>query len=123
MNSMDLATGPLEDTATTDAAPDVSSRAILDSLLDPHFLLKPRRDASGKITDFTIVEANTAAAQPVSTPAGPVTATLSIGVTLARPDETTDTLVARADSAMYRAKHSGRNRIVPFEGEASPLTP
>jgi diguanylate cyclase (GGDEF)-like protein len=65
----------------------------------------------------------TAAAQPVSTPAGPVTATLSIGVTLARPDETTDTLVARADSAMYRAKHSGRNRIVPFEGEASPLTP
>jgi diguanylate cyclase (GGDEF)-like protein len=66
---------------------------------------------------------HTAAAQPVSTPAGPVTATLSIGVTLARPDETTDTLVARADSAMYRAKHSGRNRIVPFEGEASPLTP
>ncbi len=63
MNSMDLATAPLEDTATTDAAPDVSCRAILDSLLDPHFLLKPRRDASGKITDFTIVEANTAAAE------------------------------------------------------------
>ena len=35
MNSMDLATAPLEDTATTDAAPDVSCRAILDSLLDP----------------------------------------------------------------------------------------
>ncbi|MGA1540830.1 MAG: PAS domain-containing protein, partial [Chthoniobacterales bacterium] len=63
MNSMDLATAPLENTATTDAAPDVSCRAILDSLLDPHFLLKPRRDASGKITDFTIVEANTAAAK------------------------------------------------------------
>ncbi len=63
MNSMDLATAPLEDTAMTDAAPDVSSRAILDSLLDPHFLLKPRRDASGKITDFTIIEANTAAAE------------------------------------------------------------
>ena len=59
----------------------------------------------------------TAAAQPVTTPAGPVTATLSIGVTLAHPDESTDALVARADSAMYRAKQSGRNRVVPFNGQ------
>lgn len=58
-----------------------------------------------------------AAAQPVGTPAGPVTATLSIGVTLARADESTDALVARADAAMYRAKQSGRNRVVPFNGQ------
>ena len=60
-----------------------------------------------------------AAAQPIPTPSGPVTATLSIGVTLARPDETTDALVARADAAMYRAKQSGRDRVVPFNDEPS----
>ena len=58
-----------------------------------------------------------AAAQPVSTATGPVTATLSIGVTLAHPDESTDELVARADTAMYQAKQSGRNRVVPFNGQ------
>ena len=58
-----------------------------------------------------------AAAQPVSTATGPVTATLSIGVTLAHPDESTDEFVARADTAMYQAKQSGRNRVVPFNGQ------
>lgn len=64
----------------------------------------------------------TTAAQPIGTPGGPVTATLSIGVTLARPDESTDALVARADAAMYRAKQSGRNRIVPFNDGDDPAT-
>jgi diguanylate cyclase (GGDEF)-like protein/PAS domain S-box-containing protein len=63
-----------------------------------------------------------AATQPVSTPSGPVSTTLSIGVTLKRPDESTDALVARADSAMYRAKQTGRNRVVPFTGEPSTAT-
>ena len=58
-----------------------------------------------------------AASQPVTTPSGPVSTTLSIGVTLAKPDESTDALVARADSAMYRAKQTGRNRVVPFADE------
>jgi diguanylate cyclase (GGDEF)-like protein/PAS domain S-box-containing protein len=57
-----------------------------------------------------------AAMEPISTAKGPVVATLSIGVTLAHPDESTDTLVARADAAMYRAKHKGRNRVIPFNG-------
>jgi diguanylate cyclase (GGDEF)-like protein/PAS domain S-box-containing protein len=62
----------------------------------------------------------TAAMEPIPTAKGPVVATLSIGVTLAHPDESTDTLVARADAAMYRAKHKGRNRVIPFNGQNPP---
>lgn len=36
-------------------------RATLDSLLDPHILLRAIRDASGKITDFVYADANEAA--------------------------------------------------------------
>jgi diguanylate cyclase (GGDEF)-like protein len=38
--------------------------------------------------------------------------TVSAGVTTLRPDETADTFLARADSALYAAKARGRNRIV-----------
>jgi diguanylate cyclase (GGDEF)-like protein len=37
--------------------------------------------------------------------------TISAGVTTLRPDETPDTFLARADSALYAAKAQGRNRI------------
>lgn len=38
--------------------------------------------------------------------------TLSIGVTSSRqPNETLDTMLARADAALYRAKQQGRNRV------------
>jgi diguanylate cyclase len=37
--------------------------------------------------------------------------TLSAGVATLKPGETTDTLLARADSALYAAKAQGRNRI------------
>jgi len=54
------------------------------------------------------------AAEPIPIPGGTVHATVSIGVTLAGPDEPTSSLVARADEAMYRAKETGRNHVVPM---------
>jgi diguanylate cyclase (GGDEF)-like protein/PAS domain S-box-containing protein len=57
-----------------------------------------------------------AAAEPVAIAGGHVHATLSIGATLAHKGESTDALVARADTAMYRAKQGGRNRVVTFDG-------
>ncbi len=40
------------------------------------------------------------------------TITVSIGVTQYRPSDDTNSLVARADKALYQAKHDGRNRVV-----------
>ena len=39
--------------------------------------------------------------------------TLSAGVATLRPNETTDSLLARTDTALYLAKSQGRNRIAP----------
>jgi len=55
----------------------------------------------------------TAVAAPIPTRAGPLQTTTSIGVALARPDETTEELISRADTAMYRAKQTGRNQVIP----------
>jgi len=52
------------------------------------------------------------AAEPIPFNHGTITATLSVGVTLARPGEGVDALLARADDAMYLAKDEGRNRVV-----------
>ncbi len=41
-----------------------------------------------------------------------VSATMSIGVVLARPGESTDEMVNRADRAMYAAKAAGRDQII-----------
>ncbi len=49
--------------------------------------------------------------RPVDTPAGPVSVTLSAGVAAAHEDLTSDTLMSRADKALYAAKNSGRNRV------------
>ncbi len=37
--------------------------------------------------------------------------TVSLGVAVARDDETAESLIRRADQAMYEAKAAGRNRV------------
>jgi diguanylate cyclase (GGDEF)-like protein len=43
--------------------------------------------------------------------ATPLGVTCSIGVASARADETLESLIARVDAALYRAKAAGRNRV------------
>jgi len=38
--------------------------------------------------------------------------TCSFGVTSYNPDESGEIFISRADAALYRAKESGRNRVV-----------
>ncbi|MCX2934397.1 sensor domain-containing diguanylate cyclase [Mycobacterium sp. CVI_P3] len=52
------------------------------------------------------------AAEPIPHGDRTICATLSIGVTLASPGEPVTSMTTRADSAMYRAKHAGRNAVV-----------
>jgi diguanylate cyclase (GGDEF)-like protein/PAS domain S-box-containing protein len=59
------------------------------------------------------------AAQPFETPAGPLAATVSIGVTAYRPGDTPMTLMARADAAMYAAKQAGRDKVREDLGETA----
>jgi diguanylate cyclase (GGDEF)-like protein len=49
---------------------------------------------------------------PIRLRGSTLTSTLSIGVTLALPGEPVDDAIARADDAMFRAKRSGRDRVV-----------
>jgi diguanylate cyclase (GGDEF)-like protein len=54
------------------------------------------------------------AAGPVSTSAGPLAVTVSLGTAHRSPgDATVDSLLARADAALGQARKTGRNRVVP----------
>ncbi|MBU2665181.1 diguanylate cyclase [Actinoplanes bogorensis] len=52
------------------------------------------------------------AGTPVPTRAGSVPVTISVGLAHLAPGDTLDQVLARADHALYRAKESGRNRVV-----------
>jgi diguanylate cyclase (GGDEF)-like protein len=50
--------------------------------------------------------------EPVDVGNHDVAVTVSIGVTLCSAGEDADSLVARADGAMYQAKRAGRNQVI-----------
>ena len=49
---------------------------------------------------------------PFETECGAITVTASIGFSLLHPQDSVESLVGRADEALYAAKRAGRNRIV-----------
>ena len=49
--------------------------------------------------------------EPIATQSGPLRITVSIGVAEAGSEDTLKTLIEHADSALYAAKHAGRNCV------------
>lgn len=89
---------------------DLAARMGGDELL---VVLQGVQDLANAVTIAEKLRA--AVAEPVRTDAGDLRITLSIGVTLARPGEDSDALIARADAAMYEAKQFGRDRLIAIE--------
>ena len=50
---------------------------------------------------------------PIDGPSGPVRFTVSIGIAELKPDDDLETLLGRADAALYRAKEGGRDQVQP----------
>lgn len=61
------------------------------------------------------------AAEPIPVGDDLIRATISVGVTVAEPEEGVDVLLARADDAMYRAKNLGKNQLVAAPPPAAVL--
>ena len=61
------------------------------------------------------------AASQISTEAGEVPVTVSLGIAQWAPDEEFDELVERADRALYDAKHGGRDRVEVHRGDTHRL--
>jgi diguanylate cyclase (GGDEF)-like protein len=55
---------------------------------------------------------------PCETRLGSIRVTVSIGVSFHQPSTTLEQDLARADTCLYEAKHSGRNRVVTGDREA-----
>jgi two-component system, cell cycle response regulator len=49
----------------------------------------------------------------VSHAVGAINKTISIGLSWLEPDDTPESLLKRADNALYQSKHHGRNRVTP----------
>ena len=53
--------------------------------------------------------------QPINLPDMLLDVTVSMGVSMARPDDTVESVVERADKSLYQSKHNGRNRVTISE--------
>ena len=74
-------------------------------------LLMPMTDSDGALTQAQRI-CNTLANTPLSTDAGPLSITVSLGVAEPLPSDTdANATVIRADNALYQAKAAGRNRV------------
>lgn len=56
-------------------------------------------------------------------PDSPIRKTVSIGYATMQPNDTTESLLKRADAALYEAKNSGRNKVLPPASVAFELPP
>ena len=64
------------------------------------------------------------AATPVPLGVGePVRVTISLGVTVLLPNESVESVLQRADDALYKAKNGGRNQVVAAEANLVPAVP
>lgn len=59
----------------------------------------------------------------VSHPESPIRKTISIGFATSEPSDTTESLMKRADLALYESKHNGRNRVTPVAEPPYELPP
>ncbi len=60
---------------------------------------------------------------PIPVLGGTFPVSISIGVTLAHCDESADSLIARADDAMFAAKADGKNRVIAIGGPTATWGP
>jgi two-component system, cell cycle response regulator len=74
-------------------------------------VITPMRPGSGYRTVFERL-LTTVAARRIPTRSGFLSITVSIGVACAKPATSVDMLLEAADSALYKAKEDGRNRVV-----------
>lgn len=76
---------------------------------DEFLIVRPRSDATA--AQRFAEQLRTGIANTAFGSEGDVQITVSIGIAIVEPGDTSDTLLQRADKALYRAKHAGRNRI------------
>ena len=83
-------------------------------------VLLPHVDARQAVAAGERLRAAVEAARPLLG-GTPWPMTVSIGVAARTGEEDFDALLRRADTAMYAAKHAGRNRVAACEGGAMPV--
>ena len=74
-------------------------------ILLPDTHLESARHVAERLRQSTMIE-------PFTTDAGPLRITISIGIAESTKLDTLNTLLERADAALYSAKHAGRNCVV-----------